>query len=75
MQALKPARKPKGLATCVRESEARARERGGRRLPGGTLPPPAADALAKLQASGYAESATACIARAVVDAANRIKSQ
>lgn len=61
------------LAACVRKSEARARARGGRRLPGGTLPPPAADALAKLQAAGYAESATACIARALTEAAKRTK--
>ena len=49
-------------------SEARARERGGRRLPGGTIPPDAAKALTRLLATGYAESATACIARALVQA-------
>lgn len=65
--------KPKGLAASVRKSEARARERGGRRLPGGTLSPPAAVALAELEAAGYADSATACIGRALVEAAGRVR--
>lgn len=59
---------PKSPGASARASEARARERGGRRLPGGTIPPAAANALTRLLASGYAESATACIARALVDA-------
>jgi hypothetical protein len=62
---------PKTDAQYARASEARARERGGRRLPGGTLQPEAASALAKLQANGYAESATGCIAKALVEAAKR----
>lgn len=61
---------PSNQASYARKSEAKARQGGGRRLPGGTLPPVAADALSKLQASSYVESATACIARALVDAAN-----
>lgn len=64
-----PATKSAGAQS--RASEARARARGGRRLPGGTLQPDAAEALAKLQAAGYADSATACIARALVEAAKR----
>lgn len=60
-------------STQVRASEARARERGGRRLPGGTIPPDAANALTRLLANGYAASATACIARALVDADKRNK--
>ncbi len=57
----------------VRASEARAVERGGRRLPGGIIPPEAANALTRLLASGYATSATGCIARALVDADARPK--
>lgn len=57
--------------TRVRASEARKIARGGRRLPGGVLPPDAATALDMLQRSGYAPSAAACIARALVAAASR----
>lgn len=60
-------------AERVRASEARARERGARRLPGGTLPPAAAEALERLEAAGYAESATAMIARALIEAAARLQ--
>ena len=55
----------------VRASEARKVAKGGRRLPGTVLPPDAAEALRKLQAKGYAGSVTQCIARALVEAANR----
>jgi len=55
-----------------RAYESRLRDRGGRRLPGGTLQPDAARALDALVAAGYAPSATACIARALVEAADRL---
>lgn len=54
-----------------RAYESRLRERGGRRLPGGTLQPDAAAALAALLAAGYAPSATAAISRALIEAAGR----
>jgi len=54
-----------------RANEAKRIAAGGRRLPGGVLPADAADALAELQDAGYASSATACIARALVEAARR----
>jgi len=54
-----------------RANEAKRIAAGGRRLPGGVLPADAADALAELQDAGYAPSATACIARALVEAARR----
>lgn len=60
------------LARQVQWSRANESKRiaaGGRRMPGGVLPADAAEALAKLQQSGYADSATACIARALVAAA------
>ncbi|HEY4530124.1 MAG TPA: hypothetical protein VIG97_07325 [Luteimonas sp.] len=62
---------PKSASEQVRASEARAVERGGRRLPGAIIPPEAADALTRLLANGYAESATGCIARALVEARDR----
>jgi len=64
---------PVPLADRVRKSEAKLRKRGGRRLPGGSLQPDAALALDALMAAGYAPSATACIARALVEAAERQK--
>lgn len=63
------ARKPVPLADRVAASRARAIAAGARRMPGGILPPEAAAALEKLKQSGYADSATACIARALVAAA------
>ena len=54
-----------------RAYESRLRERGGRRLPGGTLQPDAAQALDALMAAGYAPSATAAIARALLEASKR----
>jgi len=59
---------PATPAQRVRNSEVRKVQAGGRRVPGGVLPPDAAAALYSLQASGYAPSATACIARALVEA-------
>lgn len=56
-----------------RAYESRLRERGGRRLPGGSLQPDAALALDALLAAGYAPSATSCIARALLEAAKRQK--
>jgi hypothetical protein len=56
-------------AAWSRANEAKRIKAGGRRIPGGVLPADAAAALSKLQQSGYADSATACIARALVAAA------
>lgn len=61
-------------AERVRASEARKVESGGRRLPGGVLAADAADALNRLQAAGYAGSATACIARALIEAERKLNS-
>ena len=65
--------RPATAAEMVRKSEARKIQAGGRRMPGGVLPPDAAVALDSLQASGYAPSATACIARALVEAQRGIR--
>ncbi len=53
------------------ESRARRLEREQVRQVGVILPPDAASALDALQSAGYAPSATACIARALLDAASR----
>ncbi len=63
------AKRPATQAERNRASEARKVKAGGRRMPGGVLPPDAAAALDSLQASGYAVSATACIVRALIEAA------
>jgi hypothetical protein len=67
------AKRPATQAERNRASEARKVDAGGRRIPGGVLPPDAAAALDSLQATGYAPSATGCIARALLDAASRAK--
>ena len=51
-----------------RKSEARSIARGAVRIPGGLLPPLAAQALDKLLASGYAPSKAKVIAKALVAA-------
>ena len=56
-------------AAWSRANEARRIKSGGRRFPGGVMTAETAEALAKLQKSGYADSATACISRAIVAAA------
>lgn len=63
--------RPISLADRVAACRARAIEAGARRTPSGVLPPDAAAALAALMRSGYAASATGCIARALVAAADR----
>lgn len=63
--------RPATQAERARKSEARKVREGGRRMPGGVLPAEAAQALAELQASGYATSAAGCIARALREAAER----
>lgn len=66
--------KPKQAATPaerVRASEARKLEAGGRRMPGGVMPSDASIALESLQAAQYAEGASACIFRAVIEASKR----
>lgn len=65
------AKRPATLAERVERSRAKAIAAGARPTPRGVLPPEAAAALDSLQASGYAPSATACIARALLDAASR----
>jgi hypothetical protein len=64
---------PKTQSERARDSEARKVDSGGRRMPGGVLSVDAANALAKLQTAGYASSATACIAKALNEAAGRLK--
>lgn len=64
---------PMTLRQRVRESEARKIKAGGRRIPGGVMPADAAQALDKLSAAGYGDSASACIFRALVEAAERLK--
>lgn len=51
-----------------RKCEASLRERGGKRLPGGSLQPDAAAALDALYKAGYAPSLTSVIAKALIDA-------
>lgn len=58
-------------AEWSRANEAKRIAAGGRRLPGGILPADASAALDELHTSGYAPTLTACIARALVDAAKR----
>jgi len=59
-------------AAWSRANEAKRVAAGGRRIPGGILPADATAALAKLQQSGYANSVTACISRALVAAARYV---
>lgn len=63
---------PASLSERVRASEARKIEAGGRRLPGGMLPADASTALDSLQTRGFASSAAGCIARALVEASERL---
>jgi hypothetical protein len=65
--------KPPSASERVRASEARKLDAGGKRMPGGVMPAEAVAALEKLQAEQYAPTASACIFRAVIDAAERIK--
>ena len=66
--------KPKTLAERVRASEARSIEAGAVRMPGGLLPADAAQALDALLKAGYAQSKTAVIARALIEASKNHKS-
>ena len=59
-------------AQRVRRAEAALKERGGRRMPDGHLQPDAAQALADLVATGYAESPVAVISTALLDAQRKI---
>lgn len=63
--------KPVALADRVAASRARAVAAGARPTPRGMLPPDAARALDTLLAAGYAPSATACIARALIECARK----
>lgn len=65
------AKRPATLAERVERARAKAIAAGARPTPRGVLPAEAAQALDSLQAGGYASSATACIARALLDAASR----
>jgi len=58
----------------VEDSRRRAILRGAISTPRGMLPPDAADALHWLRDRGYATSLTGCIARALIDAAERERS-
>ena len=55
-----------------RAHEARQLQRGAVRLPGGMLPPEAAEALESLLAAGYARSKVGAIARALIEASGRM---
>lgn len=61
----------KQQAKWVRESEARKVKAGGRRMPGVVMPADVVAALDALHASGFADSATGCIYRAVIEAHER----
>lgn len=63
------ARQPVPLADRVAASRARAIEAGARKTPRGMLTPEAAHALDALLRAGYAPNATACIVRALIEAA------
>ena len=54
-----------------RAHEARQLQRGAVRLPGGMLPPEAAEALESLLAAGYARSKVGAIARALIEEAGK----
>jgi len=60
-------------AQRVEDSRRRAMLRGAISTPRGMLPPAAADALHWLHDRAYATSLTACIARALIETAERIK--
>jgi hypothetical protein len=62
------AKRPATPSERAAASRARRLEREQGRQVGVILPPDAAEALDILQASGYAPSATACIARALIEA-------
>ena len=64
---------PKPLAQRVRESEARSLEAGAVRMPGGLLQAHAAQALNDLLDAGYADSKTAVISKALLEARKRQK--
>lgn len=66
-----PAKRPATASERASASRARRLERGQGRQLGVILPAEAAAALDSLQAGGYAPSATACIARALLDAVSR----
>lgn len=71
----KPTTKPKAVTASerVRASEARKMADGGKRIPGGVMPADVVKALEKLQAEQYGPSASACMFRAVIEAAERLK--
>lgn len=62
-------------AQRVRRAEAKLKEAGGRRIPGGFLQPDAAKALESLVQSGYAASPVAVISTALLDARARLSVQ
>lgn len=66
-------KEPASPAERVRASEDRKIAAGGRRMPGGVMPADAAAALDVLQANGYGNSASACIYRAIVEAAEQFQ--
>lgn len=60
-------------AERVRASEDKKIAAGGRRMPGGVMPADAAAALEVLLANSYGRSASACIFRAIVEAAEQFE--
>lgn len=67
--------KPKAVTASerVRASEARKLADGGKRIPGGVMPADVVKALEMLQSEQYGPSASGCIFRAVIEAAERLK--
>ncbi len=64
---------PTTPAARVRASEDRKIAAGGRRMPGGVMPADAAAALDVLIAEGYGNSASSCIYRAIIEAAEQFQ--
>ena len=60
---------PKSLTERVRDSEARVKENGGRRIPCGMLDAEATEALDFLVSNGYAAGMVATIRQSLIDAA------
>lgn len=60
-------------AQRVRASEANKIKAGGRRMPSSVMSPAAAKAMESLLRAGYANSMTACVERAIIDANNNRK--
>lgn len=72
MRSMKDEQATSTPAERVRASEARKLQAGGRRMPGGVMPAEVVEALDRLLSADYAPSASACIFRALTEAAMRL---